>query len=525
MPSPERTWTFDASHYPEPLSPLSAGIWLWAMGLGMQAAARELRAPFGGFDTMVHGGGWAYEAEVEPDWEPDLKRLERAALEVGERWEQELKPRSHEITEELRRLRPERGDAAEALAVYERLLELVREQWRVHFLTVVPVHAARELLHDAYVELLGKTDDLEPYRLIEGLPNETLEADEQLWQVAELARALDVADVISELPGRVALGRLAKTHHGREVLAALWEYLRRFGGRSRLHELSEPRDAERPELVLETVRLFLESPRDLPAERQAKARERAELEESVLARIEDRSRRARFAELLERVKAAVELEETHAYHIDYPGLASTREALLGFGRRLVAEGRLDMAEDVFMLTRDELGAALAEPWGEPLQALAAERSAERARARDTLPEPFLGPAPDPDAELPPMVAKFYGVPGTASRDGESLHGTGASAGDVTGVARIVRGPEDFGRVGAGEVLVCTTTTPAWTPLFPSIAAVVTDTGGILCHAAVIAREYRLPAVVGTEAATGAIPDGALVRVDGATGEVRILRRS
>jgi phosphoenolpyruvate synthase/pyruvate phosphate dikinase len=93
------------------------------------------------------------------------------------------------------------------------------------------------------------------------------------------------------------------------------------------------------------------------------------------------------------------------------------------------------------------------------------------------------------------------------------------------VARVVSGPDDFGRVSGGDVLVCTTTTPAWTPLFPSLAALVTDTGGILCHAAVVAREYGLPAVVGTEVATRVIPDGVAVRVDGATGEVQVLRGS
>lgn len=75
------------------------------------------------------------------------------------------------------------------------------------------------------------------------------------------------------------------------------------------------------------------------------------------------------------------------------------------------------------------------------------------------------------------------------------------------------------------MIVCATTAPAWSPLFASIAALVTDTGGILCHAAVVAREYGLPAVVGTDAATRWVPDGALVRVDGQTGEVSILRPS
>jgi phosphoenolpyruvate synthase/pyruvate phosphate dikinase len=91
-----------------------------------------------------------------------------------------------------------------------------------------------------------------------------------------------------------------------------------------------------------------------------------------------------------------------------------------------------------------------------------------------------------------------------------------------GRARIVAGPADFARVRPGDVLVTTTTTPAWTPLFPSLGALVTETGGILCHAAVVAREYRIPAVVGARGATTEIPDGARVRVDGSSGEITVL---
>jgi phosphohistidine swiveling domain-containing protein len=519
----EATWTFDPSHYPEPMSPLSADVWFWAMGRGIQAAARDLRAPFGGFDTQTVGGGWAYERELDPDWEPDVSVLGEAALRVAERWDGGYRERSHAITEELRRMRPERLTPEEAQATYERLLELVLDQWHLHFLTVIPVHAARELLHDRYVELLGKDDELEPYRLLEGLPNETLDADEALWRVAERARELDVADVILELPRLAALRRLRQTHHGREVLAALREYLRHYGGRARLHELSEPRQAERPELALESVRLFLEFPRDLPEERRKKQGERSKLVASTLGRIEPGTQREEFAELLSRVSAAVELEETHAYHIDYPGLDATREALLGFGRRLLAQGRLDASADVFYLRRDELREAIADDWAAPLQELVASRRAEREEAAKHLPAPVIGPPPDPDAEVPAMVAKFYGVPGSASHDGDRIVGTAASSGTATGIARVVASPDDFGRVSGGEVLICTTTTPAWTPLFPSLAALVTDTGGILCHAAVVAREYGLPAVVGTEIATRIIPDGVLVQVDGASGEVRVLR--
>jgi rifampicin phosphotransferase len=270
------------------------------------------------------------------------------------------------------------------------------------------------------------------------------------------------------------------------------------------------------------VRLFLEHPRNLPEERGEKQRARDQLVAATLERIDAGQAREEFSELLTRVSSAVELEETHAYHIDYPGLDATREALLGFGRRLVAQGRLDQCEDVFYLQRDELQDAIADDWGSPFQDLTAGRKAARQDAAKHLPAPFLGPPPD-HGDLPPMVAKFYGVPGSASHDGDQIVGTAASTGVATGIARVVAGPDDFGRVSGGEILVCTTTTPAWTPLFPSLAGLVTDTGGILCHAAVVAREYGLPAVVGAEVATRVIQDGARVRVNGDTGEVRVLR--
>ena len=505
------------------MTPLSADVWFWAMGEGIQAAARELRAPFGGFETAVVDGGWAYEHELEPEWEPDLAYFEAAALAVAETWEREYRPRVEALTAEIRRLRPERPAPEGAAADLDRLMELVLEQWRIHFLTVVPVHLARELVHDAYVERFGKEDELEPYRLLEGIPNETLAADERLWEIAELARELDVADLVVELPAATALERLQASGDGRAVLHALSGYLDRYGGRSRLHELAEPRVAERPELVLDAVRLFLELRRDLPGERARAADARAALERDVVDRIADDGDRQAFSDLLRNVVAAIPLEETHAYYIDYPGLSATRDALLGFGRRLVAEGRLDDASDVFLLRRSELREAVADSWGPKLQALVGERRDALASARRSQPAPFLGPAPTAGEDVPAMVAKFYGIPGTARIEGDVVHGTAASPGMALGRARIVRGAEDFARVERGDVLVCTTTTPAWTPLFGSVAALVTDTGGILCHAAVVAREYGVPAVVGADVATETVPDGARVEVDGTAGTVTILR--
>ena len=102
-----------------------------------------------------------------------------------------------------------------------------------------------------------------------------------------------------------------------------------------------------------------------------------------------------------------------------------------------------------------------------------------------------------------------------------LRGSAGSRGRVEGVARVVRSVDELHRVQPGEILVCRSTTPPWTPVFGSIAALVTDTGGVLAHGAIVAREYAIPAVMGTKVGTQMIADGQTITVDGDAGEVLI----
>lgn len=114
---------------------------------------------------------------------------------------------------------------------------------------------------------------------------------------------------------------------------------------------------------------------------------------------------------------------------------------------------------------------------------------------------------------------FSGAP-TGAPTG-ALAGTPGSRGTATGAARIVRGPADFARVRPGDILVCPFTDPAWTPLLRVVAGVVTETGGVLSHAAIVAREQSIPAILGIRDATRDIHDGALITIDGSTGLVTI----
>jgi pyruvate, water dikinase len=134
----------------------------------------------------------------------------------------------------------------------------------------------------------------------------------------------------------------------------------------------------------------------------------------------------------------------------------------------------------------------------------------------------------PEVITDPTVQLLWGV--TADRlrawagqaEDEGITGYAASPGVAEGLARVVRDVNDIGTVQQDEVLVCSVTAPSWGPVFPKIAAAVSDIGGIMSHAAIVSREYRLPAVVGTGNATSRIKTGDRLRVDGDTGTVTIL---
>jgi pyruvate,water dikinase len=148
------------------------------------------------------------------------------------------------------------------------------------------------------------------------------------------------------------------------------------------------------------------------------------------------------------------------------------------------------------------------------------------KLREWKPPPALGTMPHEVSD--PILVMLWGVTPQRLQEwartdgGNELSGAAASPGEVEGPARVVDGLGDLDTVREGEILVCTVTSPAWAPIFSKIAATVTDIGGIMSHAAIVSREYGLPAVVGTGLATSRITTGQRLRVDGTNGQVTIL---
>ena len=274
---------------------------------------------------------------------------------------------------------------------------------------------------------------------------------------------------------------------------------------------------------------------DRPTEEIVRERDRLASEYGALL---DEESRTSFNDLLSLSRMVFPYVEEHKFFCDYWFLTRWWNKIREFGALLTRNGFLEDVEDVFQLSRYEVGSALDElvlTWATGGVALGpkhwppivARRKEILKKLGEWTPPPAIGVTPE--AVTDPMTIMLWGVTTERVQEwarqqegGSVLNGAAASPGVVEGVARVVRSPDQIGDVRDGEILVCGSTSPAWAPIFSKIRATVTDVGGVMSHAAIVAREYGLPAVVGTGRATSEIRTGQTIRVDGTEGTVTLV---
>ncbi|WP_202806067.1 PEP/pyruvate-binding domain-containing protein [Actinopolymorpha alba] len=287
--------------------------------------------------------------------------------------------------------------------------------------------------------------------------------------------------------------------------AALEAFLVEYGHRETASPIlvSPPTLGESPETVLGLVKVLASKP---PSPRTAGPAEVSMERLLTHPLLRASGIRAPLLRWVEAARAGLAFREDSHFYFTKP-LPILRRALLEIGGRLRDAGILAAPEDVFHLRLEELEAItelpdLDEAYAEKLRAGVRARSAKREElAGVRLIDPTLVFPTPPDSG----DALVVGAPGGGGR--------------ITGPVRVIREAAEFGQLASGDVLVCPYTNPAWTPLFQRAAAVVVDSGGIASHAAIVAREYGIPAVMGTARGTGVLTNGQLVTVDGNTGRV------
>ncbi len=524
-------WRWDNIHSPLPASPMQVSVWEASISEGSRRAAETLRRTGRTLRRRIHG--YSYSASVPTTPSPEHRAEEAAAMEEAirntrRRWDAEFLPALERDLAYMRSLDLERSPDARLLEYLEEALKLLKEHWYIHTLVVLPLSAAVERLDSLFRHAMGDDAGQGAHQLLQGLDNKSLETDRALQALADEARRRPrVAGVLAR--GRPCLKtreELAAFAEGREFLGLLDSFLSVYGYRPTGFDLMYPTWVEDPSFVLLNVKGYLASPpRDLEGEAAALAAESSRLLARVLERLEgDRPRREQFLEAYQHARALWPLKEDHSFYIDQGSVAAVRVLIAEMGRRLVRKGVLSVPDDVFFLTLDELIASMAGEAGLDLRGRVKARREERDRSMKVTPPQFLGTLPlEGAAGAPPGPPGMFG-PMVLSRpmDGvRALRGVAGSRGVATSVARVVRSPEEFHRVRPGDVLVCVSTSPTWTPLFGSLSALVSDSGGVLSHTAIVAREYGLPAVVGVGYGTSVIADGQLVTVDGDSGVVML----
>ncbi|MDQ0756217.1 PEP/pyruvate-binding domain-containing protein [Arthrobacter sp. B3I4] len=339
--------------------------------------------------------------------------------------------------------------------------------------------------------------------LIAGARTRTTDANEQLERLAARVRSSEgLRQLFADVPAPELLPRLGVPQFA-EFNRALDGFLAEYGHRECISVAlsSSPTWSERPDVVLGIVKA-LAAQQGRTADHTGQAlRELA----SHPALRNPWLRRQVFAAVAGSKAGMGFREDTHFYATML--LPPLRRALLELGERLWAVGVLDDAGDIWHLRFEELRAitdpgSLADQERGSLRSTVIARSAKR-RA-------LTGQAV---VNLDALFANRKAVPGAL------ITGTGASRGTATGTVRLIRGPGEFGALRSGEILVCPYTNPSWTPLFQRAAAVVVDAGGTGSHAAIVAREYGVPAVMGTGHATTVLKNGQRVTVNGSTGAV------
>jgi phosphohistidine swiveling domain-containing protein len=545
VPNPKghyyRTSVFEL--LPDPLSPLFASLGMPAWSRAMSDLMGSLGlAKYIPLDTMATINGYGYyDFSLTPAQTAKFTlALPRVLVTVWRvlrtshaRW-QAARTRYAALAARWEAMDPTSITAAELLTGVREITDEAAEYYLTIQGGIIPsAYMTEALFTQVYNRLVKRPADPPALTFMLGFKSAPIQAEQSLYDLAQWVRgqpdlraqlgALTPDQFVVAYRERSSAGAAATESAWTEFWRRLDEHLARFGHAIYDLDFAKPVLADDPGAILETLKYFASGEAPNPAERQAAAAAAREYASVGMLHQLRGARRALFRRLVGWAQSFAPWREDALADVGL-GWPVLRRMLRETGRRLVAASAIATSDDVFWLTLDELERAANDlDAGEPVldsRASIAERKAAWERERTLTPPPAL-----------PLKggARFLGIDFTAVMPartgqpaGDVLRGIAASPGQVTGAAQVIHGPEEFGQMRQGDILVARITTPAWTPLFALASGIVTDVGGPLSHSSIVAREYHIPAVLGTGEATARLRSGERVTVDGTAGTVTML---
>jgi pyruvate,water dikinase len=523
-------WFWDQMHHPHAVTPMTSSVDGLAFAEGMGRACDAISMPMKTnqgrtFNYYFYFGNIPLD-ETPTEAEERDKRMMAEMMQRAPRclqdWNEVYLPEVMQLNDRLRHYPYSEATAAELAALMEETVANRTRQWELHFLAVLPAMGSAMEFARVYEETFGPSPDGEQYRMLQGHPNKSVEAGQALFNIAR-DFATDpalAATIAGTLPENLFV-ELDGSAAGKDAATRLRTYLQEYGWRSDQFEFADPSWIEDPRPMVYNLKAYMRPEATDPAvEQNHAAVERERLIKDMLARADgDAAKRNTLQMMVSIAQQYLPVQENHNFYIDQMNTVLMRLPVLEIGRRLTAVGALNEPADAFLLTFSEAQDAIINPdpsWGRT----AAQRKAEMAHWSRVIPPQYVGTqaAANPRSEV---SDRFWGLDREPSREPKVVTGHPASQGVVTATARVVRSLAEADKLEPGDVLGCEMTMPPWTPLFSTVSAVVADSGGVLSHCAIVAREYRIPCVVGTVNGTRRIKDGQTITVDGGRGVVRI----
>jgi phosphohistidine swiveling domain-containing protein len=545
-------WIYDDLHIPNPVSPMFFDIGGW--WLTCDHMFRRFGTPFACDWIAKEINGYVYTAAV-----PCESDLHSEATEYQSRYVPRV-PRDPEHAAQIgtylgwvlpeyagnflawwrERLRPEiernfayldgidyDGATMRELAVYlEDAIDVHDRHWKIHWMLNFAQFASTQDLNAVIAEVRGEEDPGLMGRLQSSLEDRNWDSIEDLWKIKEEIKG--DGELAAAFEGQTAedVGRaLEDSERGRRLIEErIVRHQKAFGYKSIWsHEFAFKTWREDPAPILEAVRGYLATDYDYPSNIASVRDDLEAAKREVMEGVEgDAAERLRTA--LELSLGMNSLTPDHHFYVDQGTNARLRVVLIAIGDKLVEAGVLDDPEDVMYLRYNELRRLMADQAAFDAPELVSDRRDAREAAAERRPPSWVGTATKTALEFPynalwGFPEKFYaGEPATTGE----VRGLAASPGVVEGSARFVASLDEFDQVLDGEILVCRMTNPAWVVLFTKITGLVTEAGGAVSHPAVVAREFGIPAVVGTTNAGERIKTGDRIRVNGTMGVVEIL---
>ena len=417
----------------------------------------------------------------------------------------------------------------ELFDLWDDYMQVHKKQWDVHMRFFIPIYYLFGLFENMARDLLG-LDHASPLfsKVMAGFDSSAFHFNRDVWSMGRRAIDLGLAQFFLDSDDAEALmAQLPQTEAGKTWLDEYGKFLEIYGWRcERMLEWATPTWLEKPSLGIPLVKMAIASgaTSSIDEKHEQAKKDREAAEEELLAKVPV-DQRDWFAALMRSAQMAGYFSEDHNYYCDLYTGAMGRWITREIGGRFAREGAIDDPEDVYFLVPGEIYKALIPMGRVRLQSYVDARKTEWEGYLSVTPEMLLGnPAIMAQiARRDPVISAAASVPNVREDFKADLYGSASVPGIAEGVARVIMTENELGELQAGEILVAPGTSAQWTPAFEIIKGLITDGGGALSHAVIVAREYGIPAVTGCQDATRKIKTGDRVKVDGDLGIVFIVR--